>query len=301
MNHIVPVSDISLRMKTATPNQVHDCPACGAPTPHDFLYDKNHCRIWKCTACGIGRTEARDFDPASYYTKDYFDGARSDGYADYLGAESVLRREFADTVAFVRSKVSGGRLLDVGCAYGFFLQEAKPYFEVAGIEVAKDAVDHCRRSGLHVLDGVADRENLQQLGMMDVIVLLDVIEHVPDPLDTLSLCAAHLNPGGVLILTTGDFASVTARAAGRNWRLMTPPQHLWFFTPESMKRLAGLTGLGFEILDHPWKVVPLSLIFFQLKRMVGLTPGKSGMASGIGVPVNLFDAMRVVMRKPEAA
>ena len=277
----------------------HSCPACGSSQPHDFLYEKNGCNIWKCRSCGIGRTETRDFDPGAYYTKEYFDGAHSDGYADYVGAESVLRREFKDTVAFVRSKVKGGRLLDVGCAYGFFLQEAKCHFDVAGIEVAEDAVDHCRRNGLHVLNGVADQENLQQLGMMDVIVLLDVIEHVPDPFDTLALCAAHLNPGGVLILTTGDFASATARLAGRNWRLMTPPQHLWFLTPESMKKLASRTGLAFENLDHPWKVVPLSLILFQLKRMVGRTPAKSTAASSVGVPVNLFDAMRVVMRKPK--
>jgi SAM-dependent methyltransferase len=280
---------------------IHDCPACGAATAHEFLYDKNRCRVWKCQGCGIGRTETREFDPAAYYTKDYFDGAHSDGYADYLGAERVLRREFADTVAFVRSKVKGGRLLDVGCAYGFFLQEAMPYFDVAGIEVAEDAVAHCRRNGLHVLNGVADADNLRQLGMMDVIVLLDVIEHVPHPYDTLALCAAHLNPGGMLMMTTGDFASTAARLAGRNWRLMTPPQHLWFFTPDSMKRLANRTGLRFETFDHPWKVVPLSLILFQLKRMVGMTPTKPTAASTVGVPVNLFDAMRVVMRKPEAA
>jgi len=288
-------------MTSETSRKNHDCPACGRSTTHAFLYGKNHCKIWRCGACGIGRTEAHDFDPATYYTKDYFDGAHSDGYADYLGAEPVLRREFADTVSFVRSKVTTGRLLDVGCAYGFFLQEARPHFEVAGIEVAQDAVDHCQRNGLRVLSGVADEDNMRQLGMMDVIVLLDVIEHVPDPFATLELCAAHLNPGGLLLLTTGDFASAAARIAGRNWRLMTPPQHLWFFTPDSMQKLASRTGLRYQTLDHPWKVVPLSLILFQLKRMIGLTPKKSTAASNVGVPVNLFDAMRVVMRKPEAA
>jgi SAM-dependent methyltransferase len=213
----------------------------------------------------------------------------------------VLRREFAETAAFVRSKATGSRLLDVGCAYGFFLQEAERLFEtVAGIEVAEDAVSHCRGKGLRVLNGVADAENMRTLGMMDAIVLLDVIEHVPEPFETISLCARHLNPGGALILTTGDFQSLTARVAGRNWRLMTPPQHLWFFTPASMSRLAGRAGLQTDMLDHPGKVVPLSLILFQLGRMVGLKPGKTQGASRVGIPVNLFDAMRVVMRKPEA-
>jgi len=51
----------------------------------------------------------------------------------------VLRREFANTVDFIRKYRASGRLLDVGCAYGFFLQEARPYFDVAGIEIAEEA------------------------------------------------------------------------------------------------------------------------------------------------------------------
>jgi hypothetical protein len=52
-----------------------------------------------------------------------------------------------------------------------------------------------------------------------------------------------------------------------------------------------------EHLDHPWKTVPASLIAFQLRRMLGLRAAAGTRASRIGVPVNLFDAMRVVLRK----
>ena len=79
---------------------------------------------------------------------------------------------------------------------------------------------------------------------------------------------------------------------------MTPPQHLWFFTPDSMRRLSTAAGLTVESLDHPWKLVPLSLIAFQLRRMLGVGAKASTSASRIGLPVNLFDAMRVVLRKP---
>jgi SAM-dependent methyltransferase len=272
------------------------CPACGRATGQRFLFAKNGCDIRQCRECGLGRSETADFDPAAYYTGGYFSGQHADGYADYLASEPVLRREFAHTVEFIRRYRASGKLLDVGCAYGFFLQEAKRFFDVAGIELAEDAVAHCRRTGLNVLDGVADPTNLGRLGRMDVVVLLDVIEHLPDPRDTLRLCAQHLNPGGIIVLTTGDFASPYARWAGAHWRLMTPPQHLWFFTPESMKRLSGALGLALEALDHPWKVVPLSLIAFQVRRMLGLRP-KAHAASRLGLPVNLFDAMRIVFRK----
>jgi SAM-dependent methyltransferase len=275
------------------------CPACGTATAQQFLYAKNGCHILRCPQCGLGRADASGFDPESYYTADYFSGGHADGYADYLGAEPILRREFAGTVDFIRKFRASGRLLDVGCAYGFFLQEARRVYDVSGIELAEDAAEHCRRTGLRVLSGVADEANLARLGAMDVIVLLDVIEHLPSPAETLALCARHLNPGGVLVITTGDFGSPTARLAGSRWRLMTPPQHLWFFSRESIRRMGETLGLGLEHFDHPWKLVPLSLIIFQLRRMVGLRPSSVTTPGRVGLPVNLFDAMRVVLRKPE--
>ena len=276
------------------------CPACGRSTGHRFLYSKDGCGIFQCRDCGLGRTETTGFDPSRYYRGDYFTGGHSDGYPDYLGTEPILRREFARTVDVIRRYCPRGRLLDVGCAYGFFLQEAKPFFDVSGIELAEDAAAHARRSGLNVLTGVADEASLARLGAMDVIVLLDVIEHLPSPRDTLALCARHLNPGGIIVITTGDFGSLYARLAGAHWRLMTPPQHLWFFSRESILRMAASLALEVELFDHPWKIVPLSLITFQLGRMLGRRTAGAPAASRVGLPVNLFDAMRIVLRKPAA-
>jgi 2-polyprenyl-3-methyl-5-hydroxy-6-metoxy-1,4-benzoquinol methylase len=293
-------AEASTRAPTAARPLLRGCPACGGLTAYEQVFAIGDWTILRCAACGLGRTDAPAFEPERYYTDDYFTGQHADGYADYGGAEAVLRREFARTVAFIRTRRDGGRLLEVGCAYGFFLQEAKAYFDVSGIELAADAAAHARRAGLNVLTGVADEETLQHLGSFDVIVMLDVIEHLPDPHGMLRLLAGHLAPGGIVVVTTGDFGSLVARLAGPHWRLMTPPQHLWFFTGESLSRMARSAGLDCEHLDHPWKIVPLSLVFFQLRRMLGLPQRTRPGAGGIGIPLNLFDAMRVVLRKPAA-
>jgi SAM-dependent methyltransferase len=274
-----------------------DCPCCGASTRHAYRFTVNRCPIWQCRECGLGRAEAEGFEPNAYYTAEYFSGEHADGYADYVGAEPVLRKEFARTLDFIRKYVPSGRLLDIGCAYGFFLQEARSYFDVHGIEIAEDAAAYCRANGLDVRTGLADAATLSGFGELDVVTLFDVIEHLPEPAETLALAHRQLRRGGILVLTTGDFGSLFAKALGPKWRLMTPPQHLWYFTRAGIECLAD--RLGFDVLrfEHPGKVVPLSLIAFQLRRMLGLRNTKSDAASTVGIPVNLFDAMRVVLRK----
>ncbi|MDS4020261.1 MAG: class I SAM-dependent methyltransferase [Candidatus Competibacter sp.] len=275
------------------------CPACGVFTAHDTILHKNGCDILRCRKCGLGRAEAPDFKPRDYYTANYFTGGYADGYADYLGAEPVLRREFRGTLSLLRRYVPNGRLLDVGCAYGFFLQEAKSHFQVSGIEIVAEAAAHARANGLDVVTGTLDASVMQDLGRFDVITMLDVIEHLPAPHDTLSLLSQSLLPGGILVITTGDFGSLSARLSGNSWRLMTPPQHLWFFTQKSIMMLAEKYGLMVARVEHPWKIVPLSLVVFQLARMIGTELKSLRIAKNVWIPLNLFDAMRVVLVKRE--
>jgi hypothetical protein len=127
-----------------------------------------------------------------------------------------------------------------------------------------------------------------------------VIEHLENPDLALQLCSEYLKPGGVLLVTTGDFGSLFARISGTSWRLMTPPQHLWYFTKHSVTQMARRFGLVIEHFDHPWKQVPLSLIIFQLGRMAGIkfSLNRLSVLNHVGLPINLFDAMRVTFRKP---
>src|SRR5215471_3848057 len=282
-----------LQMRVNKPSY---CPACGERSLQALLYVKNDCDIRRCNVCGMGQTDTTGFDPTNYYTDEYFSGGRVDGYADYAATEPVLRRQFVREVAFLRRHCPTGRVVEIGCAFGFFLQEARRYFTVGGIELSEAAASHCRDAGLHVVTGEASEQMLGLFAPVDVFVLFDVIEHLSDPFDTLRRCIHCLKPGGRIVLTTGDFGSPVARLTGKHWRLMTPPQHLWFFTGESFRRWGSRVGMRIESYSHPWKIVPLSLIAFQFARTVGHSVTLP-IGARVGVPVNLFDAMRIVLRK----
>ena len=271
------------------------CPSCrGFLQPH---YEVAGFPILRCSGCGLGKTLLPDkFDVASIYDESYFQGGQADGYADYQGSREVLSAEFRQIVQLLKNAdPPGNSLLEVGCAYGFFLDEALPHFDVRGVELAEHARHSCQRRGLRVADSIEHPLVLSGVPY-DAVVMLDVIEHLPDPQALLSQLAGMVRPGGRIVLTTGDFGSLAARLMGSRWRLMTPPQHLWFFTMRSLGLQLQAAEFEVESVTHPSKRVPLSLIAYQLGRMLGIRGGWRINAKG-AVPVNLFDAMRVVARR----
>jgi 2-polyprenyl-3-methyl-5-hydroxy-6-metoxy-1,4-benzoquinol methylase len=191
------------------------CPACAAETDHFRLWSKNGCQILKCGDCGLGSATAHNFDPSSYYTEAYFDGTHRDGYADYVASEPIIRREFRRTISNLSRSIPAGRLFEIGAAYGFFLAEAKPYYEVHGIEIAETAARFARSSDLDTQSGPVTKDAFEKTGPLDVIVMLDVIEHLEKPDLALQLCSEYLKPSGVLLVTTGDFGSLVAQLSGK--------------------------------------------------------------------------------------
>ncbi len=269
------------------------CVACGTETV--FRFRASGYAIHGCPSCGLGAAEVSDFVPQTYYTRDYFQGGHSDGYGDYEGSADVLRAEFRDILHLLKLHgASGGQLLEIGCAFGFFLDVASERFKVRGIEISDAAASAARSRGHDVISGIATVDNVGR--DLDAVVMLDVIEHLQDPNAVIDLVAKALRPGGKLVVTTGDFGSAISRLMGAKWRLMTPPQHLFFFTVQSLKSLLAAHGLDVVSVEHPWKKVPLSLIGYQLQRMTGL-PFSKLLNWQVGLPVNLFDACRLVAQR----
>mgnify|MGYP001150036401 CR=1 FL=1 len=209
----------------------------------------------ECRSCGavfVGEDPA-SIDFGALYGKSYYTGGSDAVFADYVGQEAARRAQARRKLATLRwlppRVARRGRLLDVGCAAGFFLAEARAYYEVQGVELSDWSSAYARdRLGLPVITGTLPDAKLPA-DHYDVVTLWDVIEHVPDPVPLLAEAARVLRPGGRLVLTTGDWGSAYARAKGADWHLMTPPWHLTMFSRATLAvaaRRAGLTPVGWR-------------------------------------------------------
>lgn len=99
------------------------CPVCGNRRDCSQVFMRNEFPILRCSVCGLGIVQLPEhFSPNGIYIEGYFQGGQPDGYSDYVGSEDVLRAEFRKVLEELRrAGCGGGKLLELGCAYGFFL------------------------------------------------------------------------------------------------------------------------------------------------------------------------------------
>ena len=147
-------------------------------------------------------------------------------------------------VRHLRSPAGQARLLDVGFGAGEFLRRmASAGWAVEGIDPDPTAVDRAREAGLEVRRGTVD-DDATPAGRYDAVTLSHSIEHVHDPVSVLAACFRALRPGGVIWISTPNFAAQGNRDFGPSWAALDPPRHLVLFTRASLT--GALVQAGFE-------------------------------------------------------
>jgi SAM-dependent methyltransferase len=202
--------------------------------------------LGRCRTCGyvfLPRTPDLPDRLRALYEGDYFTGAE---FGDYASQRPTFARNFQDTIRRMRDAgAASGRLLEVGCAYGFFLEQARADFEAVGIDVNAAAIEAARGLGVDAM--CVEFLDYVTPDTFDVVCLWDTIEHVLEPRAYLEKARDLLRPDGMLFLTTGDIGSLVARLRGRKWRMIHPPSHLNYFSRVTMTRL--LQSVGFDVVS----------------------------------------------------
>jgi SAM-dependent methyltransferase len=171
----------------------------------------------------------------------------------------------ADALAFESPRDGATRrrrVLDVGCGDGRFLaQMASLGWQAEGLETDPVAADLARRRADGAVIHGAPLEALDlPAARFDLVTLLHVLEHVPEPPVSLAAVKRVLRPGGALLLALPNAASLEAALFRRAWYHLDLPRHLWGFTPHGLVRLVESSGFAVTSLRYlPFLFAPQSL------------------------------------------
>lgn len=242
-------------------------------SPMRLFMIKNGFAIHECTSCGLRQTDLkRPYSEfvTEYYTKGYFSGDRHfNAYSGYLTDKPFIVKNMRKFLARILKHKKKGKLLDVGCATGFFVELALQHgFDAYGIDPSKFAVIEARKLvGNRIQLGTITTAKYKP-NSFDVITLFDVFEHLHDPKKDIRKLMGLLKSDGIMVIATGNTECLMAKAMGRRWTFYNPPQHLFFFNKTLMKRF--LSGLHLRPID--WFTIGkwLNLKYvFHLARTVG--------------------------------
>lgn len=289
------------------------CNLCGSSfdgIPHTRWRKGGH-DIVECPSCGLlfraqlpSRAELE-----AIYDESYFSSAAGDtkgqGYLDYVGEGGLHRIAARRRLERLEQAIEPGRLLDVGAAAGFFVDEAGSRgWEACGIDISP-AMVRWGHEELGVELSVGDLQDLEPSpGRFDVVTMWDYLEHSRDPAADVARAGSLLRPGGLLALSTGDVATLVARLCGIRWHLLTPRHHNFFFSSRTISDLLVRNGFDVRSSGHPGNAYSIAYLAHKLRTLVDIQPVRAVSAlserpflSRLTVPINLFDIVTVIAVK----
>jgi SAM-dependent methyltransferase len=221
-------------------------------------------RVARCAACGLHYLYPRLIESAmqeAYRQSSYYEGGAC-GYADtsYIAQEPALRATFKRLLHnLARRRLAGGDLLEIGCGYGYLLDEARLFFDRrVGTEFSPQGAEIARATDAEIF--VGGIVHVPPGAKFDCVIATHVIEHVYQPLSFVKRLASHTRPGGHIVLATPDIGGVLRKLMGRHWPSFKAPEHVLYFDFQTLSSLMRRAGLN-DICRLPYPhAFPLGLI-----------------------------------------
>ncbi|MBM77813.1 MAG: hypothetical protein CL846_04970 [Crocinitomicaceae bacterium] len=234
----------------------NSCLICKSSILNDLVTFKA-AHLTKCKKCNFVFSKKI---PSQQELIDHYDGY---GRNDYLSPITIKRyNELLDEFEKFRKN---GKIIDVGCGIGYFLEEAKKRgWEVYGTEYTDEAIKICKRKGITMQQGKLNPNNYN-LEEFDIITSFEVLEHINNPIEELSNFYKILRKGGLVYLTTPNFNSISRYYLKSNYNVITYPEHLSYYTPKTIKYL--FKKLNFKTL----KIETTGISITRIKTSKGLS------------------------------
>jgi 2-polyprenyl-3-methyl-5-hydroxy-6-metoxy-1,4-benzoquinol methylase len=223
----------------------HLCPLCS--TPSSYAFTASALTVHACPECRIEFiSPAPDEDTAaSIYNRSYYD---SWGLDNGTATEKMKKLTFGEKLAVIEQfKKGGGTILDIGCATGFLLEEARDRgWEPYGVEMSPYSSDLARQrlGAERVITGTLEKAGFCD-GFFDVIIMTDLLEHIGTPRHFIGEITRVLKPNGIIAITTPDLESLSRKLMVTHWPHYKK-EHLVYYRSGALAKL--LLSFDFNIL-----------------------------------------------------
>jgi 2-polyprenyl-3-methyl-5-hydroxy-6-metoxy-1,4-benzoquinol methylase len=247
------------------------CNLCGNKETRSYL-EKDGYHIVKCSRCGLVYVNpriAREHGLA-LYTQDYFlrtSGTRG-GYQDYLAYAALKEKTFERiAVAIEESGIKPSVLLDIGAAYGHFLKLMRARgWDTYGVELNAEAAEYAREVfGIDVRVGDLSTAALDER-RYDVVTMLDTIEHLHDPLGSVTRVYGVVKEGGLIVIQTPSIEGVFSKLLRRRWPHLKPEEHLYYYSRKTIALTLRKAGFSDITVSGIKKTVTLGHLCYELSK-----------------------------------
>ncbi len=161
----------------------------------------------------------------------------------YLKYTDSIIESAKKILPIIKSYIKSGKMLDVGCATGEFLDKAREYgYEVEGLELSRWSSEIAEKKKIKIHRSLLNSLSKKFPNRYDVITLFGVIEHFENPALELQYIVKLLKPGGLVVIWTGDVNSFSSKLFGYNWWYWQG-QHIQYFTHKSLALVAIKSGI----------------------------------------------------------
>ncbi|MBI4139080.1 methyltransferase domain-containing protein [Candidatus Uhrbacteria bacterium] len=279
------------------------CPSCASPSLERVVRGPDGSwALWRCRQCGLYPVLPLPTQRETY-GKTYFerttlpDTPRYSGYLSYdrdrEGRKKDFRRLFRPYVT------PSNTVLDIGCATGTALEALRDLGvaenQLTGLDISEYAI---REAGARLPNARFFRQDVAA-GLSDgsfrLILLLDILEHVPDPAAIFHDAAGHLAPGGVMLISTPDPESWMRKSFGWRWTEFHDGEHLCFLSTAWLENAAASSGL--QVADIARIGRRMSLDHFAARARSYL-PFFPALPSSRALSINVRDQLFAVLKKP---
>lgn len=231
------------------------CPVGGASHSVHTAFMRYGYSLYRCATCGHlwvfpipSVKELSDF-----YSKGYFQGdIEKRGYQDYDADKKSVLPEFDYFLDRLEQSTDKRDLLDIGAATGVFMEQAiRRGWRAKGLELSSFATEAGRAKGLDISCVALEDLDTEAYQATSVVTMWDVVEHFRDPERAFFVLSRIVPSTGLIMFATPQSDCFFARLLGKYWTLLAPPQHLHYFSRQSIEDT--LEKHGFEIVSVEWR------------------------------------------------